>query len=251
MAKALQLRYIEMEKVFKQHLVDEIEHKQKECMLLTHDRDELSTSLVTRTTENDLLAKEREDLSKALVARTTENDNLSKALNLRTAELAVQRVTHNGLSQALLTTTTELETIKTELKKDIETVQTRVDNVQASLSATVGIRDRSLSMLTRDALKSTLSVVAADPVVDRGTPSTRRELPLSDFAKQEKGTSLTLKQLRAFGKSAAERYYQMRGRRPQKREQFVDGTSRLVNTYCTSDVDVLESAWAACVRGNF
>lgn len=51
-------------------------------------------------------------------------------------------------------------------------------------------------------------------------------------------------QLRRIGKEAARIYQQRHGEKPVQREQFVGGTTRMVNVYSEADVDVLDQAIA-------
>lgn len=54
-------------------------------------------------------------------------------------------------------------------------------------------------------------------------------------------------QLRRIGKEAARIYQQRHGQKPVQREQFVGGTTRMVNVYSEADVDVLDEAIALVV----
>jgi len=49
-------------------------------------------------------------------------------------------------------------------------------------------------------------------------------------------------QLRKIGKEAVRLYQERHGQKPVQREQFVGGTTRMVNVYSEIDVDVLDDA---------
>ncbi len=69
----------------------------------------------------------------------------------------------------------------------------------------------------------------------------RVEWPVSDRA-VVLGHRPTSAQLRKIGKEAVRLYQSRHGQKPVQREQFVGGTTRMVNVYSESDVDVLDDA---------
>ncbi len=69
----------------------------------------------------------------------------------------------------------------------------------------------------------------------------RVELPVSDRA-LVLGYRPTSTQLCQIGKQAARIYQQRHGQKPVQREQFVAGTTRMVNVYSEADVDILDQA---------
>lgn len=64
-------------------------------------------------------------------------------------------------------------------------------------------------------------------------------LPLSDMAK-ELGFNLNLNQLKALGSVVADKYKSKHGKAPIKREQHVEGASRMVNHYTSDDKKLIK-----------
>lgn len=98
---------------------------------------------------------------------------------------------------------------------------------------TLALKDIVRDILLEDKLKK--------PVLPS---SGRAEIPVSDRARQL-GYKPKQKDLIAIGKTAA-RLYRLRhdGEEPPLREQFVDGTTRMVKCYGEADLDILDQAIA-------
>jgi hypothetical protein len=110
-----------------------------------------------------------------------------------------------------------------------------------------GFDDRQ-RMLLKDQLMNLLMqerLLAADsiPVIEAAEPEQpkRLEVPISDRC-LDLGFHPNTKQLLKIGQVAAAFYRGRHGRPPQKREQFVGGTTRLVNVYTADDLSILDSA---------
>jgi hypothetical protein len=113
-----------------------------------------------------------------------------------------------------------------------------------------GFDDRQ-KMLLKDQLMNLLMqerLLAADPTpvleaavsVEPEQPK-RLEVPISDRC-LDLGYNPNTKQLLKIGQVAAAFYRGRHGRPPQKREQFVGGTTRMVNVYTADDLGILDSA---------
>lgn len=76
----------------------------------------------------------------------------------------------------------------------------------------------------------------------------RVEWPVSDRA-VVLGHRPSPSQLRKIGKQAARLYQERHGHKPVQREQFVGGTTRMVNVYGDADIDVLDEAIAFVMGG--
>lgn len=110
-----------------------------------------------------------------------------------------------------------------------------------------GFDDRQ-RMLLKDQLMNLLMqerLLAADstPVIEAAEPEQpkRLEVPISDRC-LDLGFHPNPKQLLRIGQVAAAFYRGRHGRPPQKREQFVGGTTRMVNVYTADDLSILDSA---------
>lgn len=80
------------------------------------------------------------------------------------------------------------------------------------------------------------------PALPEGqTEQGRFEWPVSDRA-SFLGYHPLRKQLINIGKAVASLYRERYGAEPPKREQFVDGTTRIVNCYSEEDLDILDAA---------
>lgn len=75
----------------------------------------------------------------------------------------------------------------------------------------------------------------------------RFEIPVSDRARQL-GYKPNRGQLIAIGKTAAQFYRLRYNEDPPKREQFVDGTTRMVKCYSEDDLDILDQAIAVVME---
>ena len=89
----------------------------------------------------------------------------------------------------------------------------------------------------------TRSIVLDDVLQTPALPGAeeRLEWPISDRA-VALGYKPTPGQLKSIGKAAASLYFARYGQKPPKREQFVDGTTRLVNSYSSKDLQILDEA---------
>ena len=101
-----------------------------------------------------------------------------------------------------------------------------------------GIDDR-----TRLALQDlTRNILLEDRLKQPALPSGERfEWNISDrlahLGYRAKSGDLT-----RIGKVAAQLYRQRHGKNPPKREQYVGGTTRMVNCYSSADLDILDDA---------
>jgi phage regulator Rha-like protein len=103
------------------------------------------------------------------------------------------------------------------------------------------LKDQLMNLLMQERLLpegSSVSVLSADPAAET---QGRIEVPISDRC-LDLGYKPSTKQLLKIGQVAAAFYRGQKGRPPQKREQFVGGTTRLVNVYTADDLGILDSA---------
>ncbi|MEL6251959.1 MAG: PIN-like domain-containing protein, partial [Bacteroidota bacterium] len=105
-----------------------------------------------------------------------------------------------------------------------------------ALGQQLGMDDRD-KLVFKDVLRNLVIGLDETKALPSGDPTQpfRREYPISDRA-IELGYRPNAGQLSQIGKIAAKRYRQEHGHDPVKREQFVGGTTRMVNTYSSDDL---------------
>nr|WP_290224299.1 DNA-binding protein [Trichocoleus desertorum] len=104
------------------------------------------------------------------------------------------------------------------------------------------LKDQLMNLLMQERLlaaDSTLTIEAA--VAAEPEQAKRLKVPISDRC-LDLGYNPNTKQLLRIGQVAAAFYRGRHGRPPQKREQFVGGTTRMVNVYTADDLGILDSA---------
>ncbi|WP_242065271.1 hypothetical protein [Trichocoleus sp. FACHB-262] len=104
------------------------------------------------------------------------------------------------------------------------------------------LKDQLMNLLMQERLltaDSTLTIEAA--VAAEPEQAKRLEVPISDRC-LDLGYNPNTKQLLRIGQVAAAFYRARHGRPPQKSEQFVGGTTRMVNVYTADDLGILDSA---------
>lgn len=116
-------------------------------------------------------------------------------------------------------------------KERLETIQLGIDLFQR-----LGGCDERTELLLKDHIRNILLEEKLRPV-----RMGRVEYPVSDRA-VALGYRPTNAQLMKIGKEAVCIYQQRHGRKPVQREQFVAGTTRMVNVYSEADVDILDRA---------
>lgn len=136
------------------------------------------------------------------------------------------QVNQNSNTPALPSARERLETIK--LGMDLFTELGGWDK-----RTEVRLKDQIRNILLADKLQPSLTDISpAQP---------RLEYPVSDHA-VELGYRPTNTQLQQIGKKASRLYQERHGTKPIQREQFVGGTTRLVNVYGFDDLDLLDQA---------
>jgi len=120
----------------------------------------------------------------------------------------------------------------------------RLENIRLGLDLfqELGGCDPRTQLLLKDHIRNILVEEKLQPALPG-----RVEWPVSDRA-VVLGHRPTPVQLRKIGKEAARIYQQRHGEKPVQREQFVGGTTRMVNVYSEADVDVLDQAIALVMR---
>ena len=97
----------------------------------------------------------------------------------------------------------------------------------------VQLKDQIRNILLADKLQPSSTEIT--------TTQPRLEYPVSDRA-IELGYRPKNSQLQQIGKQASRLYQQRHGTKPIQREQFVGGTTRMVNVYGFDDLDLLDQA---------
>lgn len=120
-------------------------------------------------------------------------------------------------------------------KEKLELIQIGID----ILSQLGGIDERT-ELQFKDL---TRSIVLDDVLQTPALPGDeeRLEWPISDRA-TALGYKPTPGQLKSIGRGAAALYRARYGKEPPKREQFVDGATRVVNSYSSKDLPILDQA---------
>jgi prophage antirepressor-like protein len=122
-----------------------------------------------------------------------------------------------------------------ERRERLEIIQLGIDII----SQLGGIDERT-QLAFKDLTKN---IVLEDQLKKPALPSSGRfEWPVSDRAMYLGYGSLTKAQLQRIGRAAARLYRARYNQDPPKREQFVDGATRLVNCYEEKDLEILDSA---------
>lgn len=122
-------------------------------------------------------------------------------------------------------------------KERLETIQLGIDLFQR-----LGGCDERTELLLKDHIRNILLEEKLQPALPG-----RVEYPVSDRA-VALGYRPTTAQLMKIGKEAVRTYQQRHGHKPLQREQFVAGTTRMVNVYSEADVDILDRAIALVMR---
>lgn len=114
----------------------------------------------------------------------------------------------------------------------------RLENIRLGLDLfqQLGGCDPRTEMLLKDCIRNILIEDKLQPALPG-----RIEYPVSDRA-VTMGYRPTPAQLRKIGKEATRLYQQRHAEKPVQREQFVGGTTRMVNVYSEADIDILDAA---------
>ncbi len=124
-------------------------------------------------------------------------------------------------------------------REKLETISLGMD-----LLEDLGGWDERTQILLKDQIRNILLGDKLQPSPQGITnPQPRLEYPVSDRA-IDLGYRPTNSQLQQIGKRAKKLYLERHGTEPIKREQFVGGTTRMVNVYNFEDLDLLDEAIA-------
>lgn len=138
------------------------------------------------------------------------------------------------------------EAPKTDLSVDLYVRKGQLLMDMAKLFFTLGADDRD-RILIKDAMRNhfgeCVQASAVPPIQDAQV--SRRCFPLTDFLREKgiKYNKLSSAEFRVFCCNVAKIYQQVHGKQPPKREQYVDGASRMVNHYTDDDREILEDAF--------
>jgi prophage antirepressor-like protein len=122
----------------------------------------------------------------------------------------------------------------------------RLENVRLGLDIMyeLGGIDERTQLAVKDIVKD---ILLEDKLLKPSNEQKRFEVPISDRARQL-GYNPNKGQLQKLGKTAVQFYRLRYNEDPPKREQFVDGTTRMVNCYSTDDIDILDQAIAVVME---
>ena len=121
-------------------------------------------------------------------------------------------------------------------RERLETIRLGMD-----LFTELGGWDDRTAVLLKDQLRNILLGDRLQPSQGITDRQPRLEYPVSDRA-IDLGYQPKFKQLLQIGKKAKKLYVERHGTEPVKREQFVGGTTRMVNSYGFEDLDLLDEA---------
>ena len=122
-------------------------------------------------------------------------------------------------------------------RERLETIKLGMD-----LFTELGGWDKRTEVQLKDQIRNILLADKLQPsLTDISPTQPRLEYPVSDRA-IELGYKPTNTQLQQIGKKASRLYQERHGTKPIQREQFVGGTTRLVNVYGFDDLDLLDQA---------
>jgi prophage antirepressor-like protein len=122
----------------------------------------------------------------------------------------------------------------------------RIENIRMGLDIMyeLGGIDERTQLAVKDIVKD---ILLEDKLLKPSNEQKRFEIPVSDRARQL-GYNPNKTQLQKMGKAAVQFYRLRYSDDPPKREQFVDGTTRLVNCYSEDDIDILDQAIAVVME---
>jgi len=103
------------------------------------------------------------------------------------------------------------------------------------------MQDDRLVMQTQDLLKNTMFTNMGHPCIENGVAAELVPISVSQVA-QDAHRNLTKSQGIQIGRRAADKYRELYGKEPSKHQQFVDGATRMVNSYTEKDRGLVEEA---------
>eukprot|EP00727_Mastigamoeba_balamuthi_P000683 m51a1_g10611 hypothetical protein (291) ;mRNA; f:47243-48359 len=131
--------------------------------------------------------------------------------------------------------------------RELDIEEKKVNMSYLELLLRVGVDDRD-RILIKDLVWNNIKMPEADDkprAITESPAPARRALPISDFLK-EKGVRwerLTPKERNMYSVAMVKEYQRAHGHAPPKREQWVDGASRMVNHYTDDDRPQFERAY--------
>jgi len=144
----------------------------------------------------------------------------------------------------------ELEDRKRKrVREDAEVQKLRINNLSAFSSLMDKLnpswtQDDRLVMQTQDLLKNTMfNSSMGNARIENGESAEDEHAPISvSQVAQDAGKRLTQSQSIKIGRLAAEKYREQYGKEPSKHPQYVDGATRMVNSYTEKDRSLVEEA---------
>ena len=162
----------------------------------------------------------------------------------RVVQCKIQLVKAFSEAKKLLEKTRAARTHNESNNLKLPSARERLENISLGMDllSDLGGWDERTQILLKDQVKNILLGDKLQPSPQGITNHPPRlEYPVSDRA-IDLGYHPTNSQLQQIGKRAKKLYLERHGTEPIKREQFVGGTTRLVNVYGFADLDILDEA---------
>ncbi len=129
------------------------------------------------------------------------------------------------------------------IREELETIKLGMD-----LFSELGGCDERTKLLLKDKVRNVLLKEKLQPSLTSTNPG-RLEYPVSDRA-ITLGYKPNNSQLQQIGKRASRLYQEKYNSKPPQREQFVGGTTRMVNVYGFEDLEILDRAILSVIDPN-
>lgn len=127
----------------------------------------------------------------------------------------------------------------------LEERKARLEIIQAGMDlfSQLGGVDERTELQIKDVVRNIILAEELQPAITSSSQeSKRQEYPISDRLIDLGYGTQKLDVLKSIGQTASNLYFARYGRRPPKREQYVDGTTRMVVYYSSSDLTIVDEA---------
>ncbi len=166
----------------------------------------------------------------------------------RVVQCKIQLVKAFSEAKKLLEETRAARTHNKSYTPPLPSARERLETISLGMDLLedLGGWDERTAILLKDQVRNILLAEQLQPSLteeNQALAPRRLEYPVSDRA-IDLGYRPTNSQLQQIGKRAKKLYLERHGTEPIKREQFVGGTTRMVNVYSFEDLDLLDEAIA-------
>ena len=165
----------------------------------------------------------------------------------RVVQCKIQLVKAFSEAKKLLEKTKSTQTNQESNIPSLSSARERLETIRLGMDlfSELGGCDERTQVQLKDQIRNILLADKLQPSLTQNsqTEPPRLEYPVSDRA-IDLGYRPTHGQLLQIGKRVKKRYLERHGTEPIKREQFVGGTTRMVNVYSFEDLDLLDEAIA-------